>query len=271
MTGPGPQHDPFPRDPLADPETGLRIPESQIDAMLDGDLTRDQSRDMFRRLMGDPVAGRELAQTEAALEALRRPVTSPDFTRRILNEVDRRRAWLPAGGVRKLTAWRLAAAIALLGVLAGGFALQRTAPRAVALVDQPAPITDLARAVSYEAAGVFTPVQQTVRSIRAELMPTPAPEVAGPAPTRVLVEWRCGSKTGDAAADALAWLDDLERGPCAKVGHAKARAKCCKREPLADGCDWSLAVTALSADRTLSAGASPASGAANAILPPPGR
>lgn len=197
------------RDPLVDPEAGMRIPDDAVDALLDGELTRADSAKLFRQLMGRPDEAKRIAETERALEAMRRPVACPDFTKRVLNEIDRQRSWLPSGGVKRVMVWRAAAAVAFLALVAGGFVARRIAPEATTLVDRPAPVSDLARAVSYESASVLTPVQNAVAAIRNEFSPV-KPEVSQPMVGPVIVVRHERSRAGCTADDMLTWLDSIE-------------------------------------------------------------
>lgn len=87
------------------------------------------------------------------LSSLRRPETDvPDFTRSILTEVGKHRAWLDSRERRMVNLGRLCAVAAAIALVAGVFFVQReTAIEEIASGPAPRPIGELVRSVSNEA------------------------------------------------------------------------------------------------------------------------
>lgn len=141
------------------------IPDELVDAFFDDRMDTRQTEVFFRRLQHRPDKAREVVGMQRALEALRRPVRSPDFSRSILNEVDRRRRWLHPGMLRRIGAARIAAAAALLLVVGGVYVAQRIAPDATRLTAREAPLGDFVQAVSVDAAGAFDSIPAHVTTL----------------------------------------------------------------------------------------------------------
>ncbi|HVZ94854.1 MAG TPA: hypothetical protein VG797_10125 [Phycisphaerales bacterium] len=194
------------RDPLVDPETGARIPDELTDAILDDDISRAESQRLFRSLAGRPHEARDVAETERALEALRRPVDCPDFTKRVLAQVDHHRRWLAPGGLRRVSIMRIAATVGLLAIVAGGYVTQRIAPAAITLADRPAPVSDLAASVSRETAGILSPLERAMEALRGGGM-------EGQRNSRSVTLLRDRASSGDTAADARLWLSSVSSRP----------------------------------------------------------
>lgn len=143
------------------------IPDELIDALFDRELDAARTEDLLRRARREPARRAEVEAAAEAIRLLRRPLETPDFTGRVLAEVDRRRMFLPARLRRMVTTTRLAVAASLVlgvGVVA---LIDRASPDALRFAPRPSPLTNLyetARAESPEglrelAADVTAPVE----------------------------------------------------------------------------------------------------------------
>jgi len=159
-------------DPTVDPQTGRRIPDHVIDSFLDGELRREDSARLFSALRQDPGAARDLVGMQRAIDALRQPVPSPDFSARILAEVGKRKGWLNWSQRRAVWHGRIAAAALLLLLLGGVYVGQRVAPEVTIAGQRPAPINELARAVPTESADAARTVREAVSTVRASVAST---------------------------------------------------------------------------------------------------
>jgi len=178
-------------DPTVDPQTGRRIPDHVIDSFLDGDLRREDSAKLFSALRNDPSAARDLVGMQRAIDALRQPVPSPDFSAKILAEVGKRKGWLNWSQRRAVWHGRVAAAALLLLLLGGVYVGQRVAPEVTIAGQRPAPINELARAVPTESADAARTVREAVSTVRASVASTvlfARTEVSTPAPVAVEFE-----------------------------------------------------------------------------------
>ncbi len=159
-------------DPTVDPQTGRRIPDHVIDSFLDGDLRREDSAKLFSALRQDPGAARDLVGMQRAIDALRQPVPSPDFSASILAEVGKRKGWLNWSQRRAVWHGRVAAAALLLLLLGGVYVGQRVAPEVTIAGQRPAPINELAHAVPTESADAARTVREAVSTVRASVAST---------------------------------------------------------------------------------------------------
>lgn len=130
-------------------------PMELVDMVLDRELG-SQDEMLARAIIdGDPRAAEALAKSEAMLDVLREPVSSPDLSAAILEDVGARREWLPPVLQRIIPAGRLAAAAVLLAVLSAGLLARRANPDAAIFRSGPTPVADVVRAGATEAsAGV---------------------------------------------------------------------------------------------------------------------
>lgn len=144
-----------------------QIPEDIVDAFFDGELERDRSAELFESLRNDPEAAKDIAWTMRAIDALRRPVASPDLRGRILARAGLARGgWVHRRERRWVTGGRIAAAVLVVGAVALGFTAQRLAPPGLVTGQEPAPLVELARSVPTETAGVFAAVNGAVTDLR---------------------------------------------------------------------------------------------------------
>ncbi len=121
-----------------------RIPDELVDAFFDGDLDEPASREFMKDLREDPATARDVVSMNTALEALRRPVPSPDFTSSIMDTVHGRTPWLSVRQFPMVAQWRAAAAVLFLGLMCAAFFVQRVAPDRTSFTPVSAPITGVA-------------------------------------------------------------------------------------------------------------------------------
>lgn len=131
----------------SDPFGPGRVPDELIDAVLDGSVDIERSRQLFKRLSTSPEAAREVASTQRAIDALRSPVRSPDLSGRVLGELARRHGFMTPAMRRHVWMRRVAAAAALLVVVGGAFAVQRFVPEAANLMPKATPVSDVVASV----------------------------------------------------------------------------------------------------------------------------
>lgn len=144
-----------------------RDADHEIDRLLDGGLSREQSQDLLRAIRADARACEDLARTRICVERLREPVAAPDLTDAILSRVHLRRRFLPQHGRRLVTVGRVAAAAGLVGAVALASFVQRHAPQ-VRLAAEPAPVTRFVEAAA-PAAPEQAGLSQAVESLQASL------------------------------------------------------------------------------------------------------
>lgn len=133
------------RDEAESPPTeGERIPDELVDAFFDDEIDEEASRAFMRDLRDDHETARQVVSTNSALESLRRPVSTPDFTGSIMDRVHGKSPWLSGRQFAMLGHWRLAAAACVLVLMTGAFLAQRMAPGAVSFTQRDAPVSQLA-------------------------------------------------------------------------------------------------------------------------------
>ena len=98
---------------------------ARLDAYFDGRLSADDRRDLFEAIRDDAAICEEVASTQRAISMLKQGVDAPDFSARILDEVDRRRGFLSSPIRRLVRASRLGVAACLLIGLLGVAVAQR--------------------------------------------------------------------------------------------------------------------------------------------------
>lgn len=154
-----------------------RVPDHMVDRFFDRELTRAESAKLFDSLRADPEAARDLVQTQRALDALRRPVQTPDLSRAILAKVNGRTPLLTRRGVRHIRVGRLVSAAALVAVIAGAFVIQRQHPQIVHIGGTDlAPIAEIAMCMPADTSDAVHTIRQTAKAIRvtatAEVLPS---------------------------------------------------------------------------------------------------
>ncbi|MFG0241411.1 MAG: anti-sigma factor family protein [Phycisphaerales bacterium JB054] len=139
-----------------------------IDALLDGDLSDERSREVLRLIRQDAQACEDLARTRVAVDSLRTPLDVPDLSEAILGKVHARRRFLPGRSRRLVTAGRLAVAAGFIGAIGIASLVQRHVP-AVRLADEPTPVTRIVEAAAPKAIDRPALTDQTVEKIKASL------------------------------------------------------------------------------------------------------
>lgn len=148
-----------------------RIPESLIDAAMDGELNPDIQREIGHALQYDHERRQQLHETRDAINALRLPVEMPDLSDRVLERANRHRRFLP----RKIRAYVRAgrtgmAALLLVGLLAVA-GLQRMYPRLTTIAAQQTPVHDLETAVERNSNQFAHAVNNEVNTLRTSIAP----------------------------------------------------------------------------------------------------
>ncbi len=128
-----------------------RIPESLINAAIDGELNEDIQREIARALQYDPVRKQELLDTSKAINALQMPIEAPDLTDAILMRADRHRRFIPATWRRHVRAGRLGIAAVLLLTLMSIAGLQKLYPRLTTIASHPTPVLNVEEAIEQDA------------------------------------------------------------------------------------------------------------------------
>ena len=151
-----------------------RIPESLIDAAIDGELNEDIQREIAHALNYDPIRKQELLDTNDAINALQMPVSMPDFTNVVLARADRHRRFIPASWRRHVRAGRLGLAAALLMTLMTVAGLQRYYPRLTTLAAHPTPVLNIEQAVGDDAGQLAQSLSSEVNTLREHIKPMAA-------------------------------------------------------------------------------------------------
>jgi hypothetical protein len=146
-----------------------RIPDSLIDAVIDGEVDDRARREILAAARRHPQQRRELAETSDLIEALRAPVAMPDLSGAVVAEAHRRRRYLPARVQRLVTRSRMAVAASILLALMSYVGASRAWPDAAVFNTSPAPIATVADSVASDAQRAMTTVSET----RASLAPLP--------------------------------------------------------------------------------------------------
>jgi len=153
-----------------------RIPESLIDAAIDGELCEDMQREIAHALNYDPIRKQELLDTSDAINALQMPISTPDFSDAILTRADRHRRFIPAAWRSHVRVGRLGVAAGLLVTLMTVAGLQKMYPRLTTLAAHPTPVLDVEQAMESDANTLVDCVSDEVGEIRqsvASLLPMP--------------------------------------------------------------------------------------------------
>jgi len=148
-----------------------RIPESLIDAAIDGELNEDMQREIAHALKYDLVRKTELIDTTNAIHALQMPVATPCFADTILHRVDQRKKFIPASWRKHVRAGRLGIAAALLLSLMTVAGLQRVYPRLTTLGSHPTPVLDIENAIENGAGQLASTVTKEIETYRASVAP----------------------------------------------------------------------------------------------------
>jgi hypothetical protein len=149
-----------------------------IDALLDGELSEDRSRDALRRIRHDATASEDLARTRIAIDRLRSPIQTPDLSDAILGQVHARRRFLPTRTRNFVTAGRLAVAAGLVGAIGIASLVQRHAPD-VRLLSEPSAVDRLVHAVVPSTQDRPMLTEQSLQTFQTAVGKVPPPASAG--------------------------------------------------------------------------------------------
>lgn len=140
---------PNPKGPGRDDIGAGRVPDDLIDAILDGEVGREDTKALFAKLSADPEAAGDLNATRRAIGALREPVRAPDFTDRVLQTVGQKRGgWLSGRDRRLISFGRIAAGIAVVALIGGMYAMERARPGTLDVSGQPKAVAGLTNSLS---------------------------------------------------------------------------------------------------------------------------
>lgn len=128
-----------------------RGPDELIDAYFDRELAPETEAQFARRLARDADLAMRFAESEEAVEAIGRPIQTPDLSSQILAEVGRRRGWIGARLQRLVSVGRVAIAAAILLALAVTLTVRRLTPDAAIFPQAPTPIADVADCAASDA------------------------------------------------------------------------------------------------------------------------
>jgi len=148
-----------------------RIPESLIDAAMDGELDPEIQKEIGNALQYDPARRQELHDTRDAINALRLPVEMPDLSDRVLERANRHRRFIPRKLRAHVRAGRVGMAALLLVGLLGVASLQRMYPRLTTIASQQTPVHDLENAVEHNSAQIAHALGCEVNTIREKVAP----------------------------------------------------------------------------------------------------
>ncbi len=148
-----------------------RIPESLIDAAIDGELNVDIQREIAHALQYDPIRKQELLDTSDAINAMQMPIAMPDFADVVLARADHHRKYIPAAWRSHVRAGRLGIAAVLLMSLMTIAGLQRLYPRLTTLASHPTPVLNIESAVEQDATELAVKVNTEYHALRASVAP----------------------------------------------------------------------------------------------------
>ncbi len=144
-----------------------RIPESLIDAAMDGELDPEIQKEIGRALQYDPVRKKEFHDTRDAINALRMPIDSPDLSDRVLERAHRHRRFIPRKLRQQVRVGRVVMAGVLLTTMLGVAGLQRTFPRLTTFGAQSTPVSDIEHAVEQGTQQLAQSVSEDVHKFQA--------------------------------------------------------------------------------------------------------
>jgi len=166
-----PKEDHHPTHPDMRTDAPGRIPESLINAAIDGELSDEMQREIAHALRYDPLRKQELLDTADAINALQMPIVVPDLTDGILSRANRHHRFIPSSWRRRVRTGRIGIAAALLVTLMVVAGLQRAYPRLTTLASHPTPVHNIEQAVGLDADQLATHLSKEVRTIRATVAP----------------------------------------------------------------------------------------------------
>lgn len=148
-----------------------RIPESLIDAAMDGELDPQIQREIGNALQYDPERRQQFHDTRDAINALRLPVDMPDLSDRVLARANRHRRFIPAKLRTQIRAGRVGMAALLLITLLGVAGLQRMYPRLTTISSQQTPVHDIQAAVQQDSAQIAQVVSNEFETLCSTVAP----------------------------------------------------------------------------------------------------
>ncbi len=140
--------------------------DALIDAYFNRELTSSQSNDLFSMIGEDEVVRDDFDATQNVIDALRAPVDVPDISSSVLDEVGRRRGWLPPRIRSIVTIGRLSVAASFVLVLTAMFLIERSAPGSLDVRPTSQPLTNLVQAGSTETAEGIAAVREGIEKLR---------------------------------------------------------------------------------------------------------
>lgn len=149
-----------------------RIPESLIDAAMDGELDPAIQKEIGNALQYDPARRQEFHDTRDAINALRMPIESPDLSDQVLERAHRHRRFIPRKLRQQVRAGRVGMAALLLVTLLGVATLQRMYPRLTTIASQPTPVANIESAIETDGRQLAQTVTGDIQSLR-DCMPDP--------------------------------------------------------------------------------------------------
>ena len=162
----GSDHDQFGR------ESHGRIPESLIDAALDGEICDQMQEEIAHALRYDHARRAELLETADAVRALDLDdIPMPDMQCVVLNRLDQQERFIPRAMRRWVRTGRMAIAAGVLLGLMMVAGLQSMYPRLTTIGGQSTPVDDVASAIEKDAQEVVAGVESGVEHMRASLAP----------------------------------------------------------------------------------------------------
>ncbi len=173
----GQEHDSF------DEQVPGRIPESLIDAALDGEICDRMQEEIAHALQYDHERRAELLETADAVRAMDLDdIPMPDMQCAVLNRLDQHERFIPRTMRRWVRTGRMAIAAGVLLGLMLVAGLQSVYPRLTTIGAQSTPVHDVAIAVEQDTQRVAEDVQSSVARVRASLSPLEG-LLAAPKPT----------------------------------------------------------------------------------------
>lgn len=160
------------RDQHQNNQSPGRIPESLIDAALDGEISDQMQSEIAHALQYDTHRRAELLETADAVRALDLgEIPMPDMQCAVLNRLDGHNRFIPRSMRKKVRTGRIAIAAGVLFGLMLVAGLQAMYPRLSTLGTQSTPVHDVASAIQSDTQQVASEVQSSVANVRASFAP----------------------------------------------------------------------------------------------------
>ncbi|MFK7760342.1 MAG: anti-sigma factor [Phycisphaerales bacterium] len=160
------------RDQYQNEHTPGRIPESLIDAALDGEISDQMQSEIAHALQYDSHRRAELMETADAVRALDLgDIPMPDMQCAVLNRLDGHNRFIPRSMRKKVRTGRITIAAGVLLGLMLVAGLQAMYPRLSTLGAQSTPVHDVASAIQSDTQHVASELQSGVANVRATFAP----------------------------------------------------------------------------------------------------